>query len=162
MNNQKSIWTQVFVLMGFLFFILIGPLPDGVAQEHPEHPKSAPKTESTVTKEEMAKAIEDYVQKDSQLKGGFFLIFDPKAKKTLELSLDKVHQDRLSMVSDNLYFACSDFKATNGKSYDLDFFMKATNSRLQVTQISIHKENGKPRYQWQQKNGTWLQKELSE
>ena len=152
------------VLGCFLFWAV------GLAQEHPEHPKQPPKTTkqehpkketASLTTTELAKGIKDYVAKDSELKGGYLLIYDPTIKKSLELSLTKVHEDKLSQVGENLYFACSDFKATNGKMYDLDFFMKQGENSLSVTEISIHKEEGKPRYSWAEEKGLWVRKPTS-
>jgi hypothetical protein len=121
--------------------------------EHPEHPKAA--MAATVTKEMMGEAISGYINKDSALKGGFFCVYDAKANAPLALKLDKVHQDKLAKVSDGLYFACCDFKATNGTMYDLDFFMKATPMGLMVSEVAVHKEAGKPRYGWTEKDGVW-------
>ena len=109
--------------------LVLIPLSAGFAQEHPEHPtKAAPKPKTEVTNETMAKAITDYVNQDAAMKGGYFLIYDSKATKTLTLTLDKVHQDRLSQVGELLFFACGDFKSSDGKAYDLDFFMKGNES----------------------------------
>ncbi|MBI4395458.1 MAG: hypothetical protein HY548_00085 [Elusimicrobia bacterium] len=134
--------------------------------EHPsgsghEHPSKTGKTSSasSVTMEDLAKAITDYVQKDSALKGGHFLLYDPVAKKALPLTLDKVHKDRLSKVSDDTYFACADFKTPEGKAYDLDVFMKGADAAsLQATEVSIHKEDGKARYGWVEEKGIWKKK----
>jgi hypothetical protein len=126
---------------------------DVAKKEHPEHPKAA--MAAVVTKEMMAEAITGYINKDTDLKGGFFCCYDTKANAPLALKLDKVHQDKLAKVSEGLYFACSDFKATDGKMYDLDFFMKSTEHGLQVSEVAIHKEAGKPRYGWVEKNGVW-------
>ena len=54
---------------------------EGQKEEHPEPEKP------TVTKESLAKAIRDYVQKETALKGGSFLVYDPVAQKTLPLTL---------------------------------------------------------------------------
>ena len=129
--------------------------------EHPEHPKKQSKGKGAeVTKDAIAKAIRDYAQKDMGLKGGYFLVYDPEAKKPLALTLDRVHDDKLCQVSERLCFACADFKTPEGKVYDLDFFVKHTESGLEVTEISIHKENGKPRYNWAEKDGVWSKKGL--
>jgi hypothetical protein len=61
-------------------------------------------------------------------------------------------------VGEGLYFACSDFKATDGKTYDLDFFMKDSDAGLAVTEIMIHKEEGNPRYSWYEEGGIWKRK----
>lgn len=129
------------------------------AQEHPEHPKEHPKGKGAgVTKDAIAKAIQDYVQKDAGLKGGYFLVYDPVAKMPLALTLDRVHDDKLCQVSEQVCFACADFKTPEGKVYDLDFFVKHAKSGLEVTEISVHKEDGKPRYNWTEKDGVWSKK----
>jgi hypothetical protein len=126
---------------------------DAAKKEHPEHPKAA----AAVTKEALAEAITGYINMDAALKGGYFCCYDSKANKPLALKLDKVHQDKLAKVSDGLYFACSDFKATDGTMYDLDFFMKSGPGPmgLVVSEVAIHKEAGKPRYGWVEKDGVW-------
>ncbi len=143
-----------------------GPCEEPVA-EHPEHPAEHPSEHPSehptarakeVTKESLAEAITRYINNDAALKGGYFCIYDLEAKAVLVLSLDKVHQDKLAKVSEGVYFACCDFKATNGKMYDLDFFMKAAASSLEVSEVTIHKEAGKPRYDWVEENGVWVRK----
>lgn len=137
--------------------------PQLQAQEHPkEHPQAAKggtKEKSTLTTETLAKEITKYVQNESKLKGGYFLFYDESSKKPLALTLDKMHKDKLSKVEDGLYFACSDFKGTDGKTYDLDFFMRETNSGLQVTELTVHKEDGKARYVWVEQDGLWKRAE---
>jgi hypothetical protein len=114
-----------------------------------------------VTKDELADAIETYVKKESGLKGGYFLVFDQHAKSPLVLTLDKVHRARLAKIGKNVYFACADFATPRGKLYDLDIFMKGKNKEsLVVTEISVHKEDGKERYTWFEKDGTWHKKPL--
>jgi len=156
--KTRSIWHWVVLATGLVWAANL------VAQEHPEHPtgkKSKAKAEAEVTVADMSKAIKGYCTKDAQLKGGYFLIYDPVNKKTLELTLDKVHEERLSKVSDGLYFACSDFKGTDGKTYDLDFFMKGE-KKLEVSEVSIHKVDGNPRYGWVQEDGLWKHKSTEE
>ena len=139
------------------------------AQEHPtEHPKATPqpkkteKTEASLTMADLSKAIKDYVAKDAKLKGGYFLVYDPVSNKTLEMTLDKVHEDRLSKVADGVYFACVDCKATDGKLYDVDIFMKGDKSNLEVNEVSVHKVDGSPRYGWAEEGGVWKKKPVGE
>jgi hypothetical protein len=152
---------RVIRFTGMLTFIVLFALALSnlaLAQEHPEHPtKPASKASAKpeLSKETLAQAIADYVKKDSDVKGGYFLVYDGKAKKPLTLTLTKVHQDKLSKVGEGLYFACSDFKATDGKTYDLDFLMKDSDAGLAVTEIMIHKEEGSPRYAWYEEGGIW-------
>jgi len=126
------------------------------AQEHPaEHPQD----KAALNPETLAKEIKQYVNNESKLKGGYFLLYDDKSETPLVLTLDKVHKERLSKVSDDLYFACSDFKGTDGKNYDVDFFMKKTGTELKLTELTVHKINGKARYTWYEDKGVWKQKE---
>ncbi len=132
-----------------------------LAQEHPEHPeKSQAKPKAAgVSMSDLADAITDYVKKDTALKGGFFLVYDPADTMPLALTLDHVHTERLSRVSEQTYFACADFKTTNGKVYDLDVFMRGPDKQsLEVKEISIHKKNGTERYTWYEQGGIWKKK----
>jgi hypothetical protein len=131
------------------------------AQEHPEHPSDRPQPKSApVSKESLANAIRQYVKKDADLKGGFFLVYDRQAKKPLALTLEKVHEDKLARVADTTYFACADFKSEGGATFDLDIFMTgASEADLAVGEITIHKENGKERYTWAEEDGLWKRRE---
>ena len=121
----------------------------------------APKPESStsglgggsVTKNTLAKAIEDHVAKA----GTTFSFSDPATKKQLSLTLLRVHKDRLSRIGADLYFACSDFKEAGGKVYDLDFWVKTSGDKLSVTKTMLHKEDGKARYTWHEHDGVWKQ-----
>ena len=114
--------------------------------------------EAGLTKETLSKVITEYVKKDTQLKGGYFLFYDQKTEKPLSLSLIKVHYDRLAMVRKGLYFACADFKTPDGRLYDIDIFMQESETGLEVSEISIHKEDGKARYSWSEEKGIWKRK----
>jgi hypothetical protein len=117
------------------------------------------------TLEEVAQVIEAYVKRDSELKGGYFLVYDDKADKPLRLHLDKVHRERLSKIEDGLYFVCADFKTPEGTVYDLDFWMTGTNKEdLSVSDvIAVHKEDGKRRYYWSldAESHLWEQKSVT-
>lgn len=133
-----------------------------LAGEHPEHPKkpegshegTAP---AAVTVKEIGEAIQAFVKTDVDLKGGYFLIYDKEAKKPLVLALDHVHEDKLSSIGGGVHFACVDFKTEDGKQlYDVDFFLKGNDPKaLAVTEIMVHKEDGKPRYNWKEDGGVW-------
>jgi len=126
--------------------------------EHPEHPEHPEKASVEVDVESIAMAIGEYVEGDCKLKGGFFFVFDPVSKSPLTLTLTKIHKEKLAQIGDNLFFACSDFDAQSGKVFDLDFFMKAKDGQLVVTEVMIHKEDGNPRYSWFEEEGIWRRK----
>ena len=127
-----------------------------LAGEHPsEHPAGE---QSEVTTEMIAKAIEKHVKKVSKKSDGYFIVEDKEAKKTLYLKLGKIHKERLSAVKENLYFACVDFTNKDGKSYAIDVFLKDGGEKLKVTEMIVHKEEGKPRYNWEKKGDYWIKK----
>lgn len=126
------------------------------AQEHPEHPQSSKKQ---LDVKEFSEAVKDYVNKESKEHNGYFEVEDPVQKKTLKLKLDKVHEDRLSALGDDVYFVCADFTATDGNVYDIDIFMKGEDKDdLTATEIKVHKQNGVPRYTWYEEDGVWKTK----
>jgi hypothetical protein len=73
----------------------------------------------------------------------------------LSLDLTKVHDDRLQDLGGGKYFACVDMKGTDGKTYDIDFFLTGQPGKMKVTETSVHKIDGKPLYNWKEENGTW-------
>ncbi|HLG93989.1 MAG TPA: hypothetical protein VI546_04065 [candidate division Zixibacteria bacterium] len=163
MKRFKSFQAGALVIAVGLFLLTRGSV---WAQEHPtEHPKAkteSKKSEAALATADLSKAIKEYVAKDAKLKGGFYLVYDPVSKKTLEMTLDKVHEDRLSKVADGVYFACVDCKATDGKVYDVDIFMKGDKSKLEVNEVSVHKVDGAPRYGWEEEGGVWKKKPMGE
>ncbi len=76
-------------------------------------------------------------------------------RQDLALDLIKVHDDRLSNLGNGKYFACVDMKATDGKTYDIDFFLTGSPGNMKVTETSVHKTNGKPLYNWKEDGGVW-------
>src|SRR5262249_62035658 len=77
----------------------------------------------------------------------------PYNRKDLALELLKVHDDRFSSLGGKKYFASVDMKGTDGNIYDIDFFMAVQGSKLNITETSVHKINGKPLYNCQQDGG---------
>ncbi len=135
------------------------------AQEHPEHPKKQ-KTES---KEHPQKAKAEKKQvSTADISAGIKKNIAAETKKSsdgkfhakhegqdLALDLVKVHDDRLSDLGDGKYFACVDMRATDGKTYDIDFFLTGAPGNMKVTETDVHKIEGKPLYNWKEENGVW-------
>lgn len=150
----RSIMNPALALLA-IGCLSISPCTAG-AQEHPEHPSgSAKPAKAALTVKRLAQAIKEYVASDAEIKGGYFLVFDPVTQRPLGLTLDHVHEERLSSLGDDVYFACADFKASDGTVYDLDIFMEEDEGELEATEVHIHKENGKPRYTWKEERGVW-------
>lgn len=132
-----------------------------------EHPRQViPYTaeeKPRITKEDVAKFAEEYVRKNS--KDGVFKYHDKNTGKELDLTLDKVHKDKLSPTKTDEYFVCADFKGKDGNTYDLDFFVQGTNKgnlRVDKTSIAVHKVNGKENYTWNynKKEDLWEKKAI--
>lgn len=124
-------------------------------KEHPEHPQSE-KSEKKVSTDDIDKAIREHIEKAAKASGGKFEVKDDVLKKTWDLELVKVHKDKLQSLADGRYFACVDFKAPDGTMVDVDFFMKKAGDDLKVTDTTVHKINGKARYNYQEKDGVWV------
>lgn len=123
-----------------------------IAQEHPEHPNS-----STKAKEFSVTDLEKRIKKEiaDKSKDGVFKVEDPELHKTWDLKLDHVHTERLSKLNADTYFACVDMKDPQGKVIDVDFFLKSNGDKLEMTDTTVHKIEGKPRYNWKEEDGYW-------
>ena len=148
-----------------LSLLLLAPGRIAAQEKPPEHPKSkgsehpTEKKQAGLSKSDLASAIKSWVDKEASSNDGWLKVDDPVTHKTLQLKLDKVHDDRLSQVKPDVYFACADFVEKDGTKYDIDVFMQGkTKDSLQNTEVSVHKLNGKPRYTWFEENGMWKKK----
>ncbi len=76
--------------------------------------------------------------------------------RELALTLLKVHRDKLATLEHGTYFACTDLKGSDGKTYDVDFFLTGKPGAMAVTEATVHKIDGKPLYSWKQgADGHW-------
>ena len=119
------------------------------------HPELAHLTE--VSAESLAQSITNYVQTETARRGGAFPVNDPEQPTSLELTLMTVHRERVSQLADGRYFACADFKGRDGHTYDVDIFMRRDSTGLTPTEVIVHKQDGKPRFDWVERDGKWLQ-----
>jgi len=163
MKHTSIRWAIALLFCG----TLASPWLPARAQEHPEHPTEHPKEhpatetqKASLTMEQLAQAIQDYVAEDAQAKGGYFLVFDPVTKQPLALTLDRVHEERLSGLGGGVYFACADFTSLDGTAYDVDVFMREEKAGLETTEVHVHKVDGKPRYAWREERGVWVRDEV--
>lgn len=153
MKKVISILFATTVAVFFASFTLAG-------EEHPkqkEHPKSEHPAKK-VTIADIDKSITTAIQ-DQAKADGMFHVKDAVLDKTWDLTLVKVHKDKLTALDDSNYFACVDFKAVDGTMVDVDFFLKSQDGKLKVTDKSVHKVNGVARYAYQEKNGFWVRVE---
>ena len=132
------------------------------AAEHPEHPKKAESKEHP----EKGKGEQKRVS-TADISAGIKKNIGAETKKAsdgkfhvkhegndLALDLIKVHDDRLSDLGGGKYFACVDMKATDGKTYDIDFFLTGEPGKMKVTETTVHKVDGKPLYNWKEETGS--------
>jgi hypothetical protein len=122
--------------------------------EHPEHPQKGKSAEKQVSKADISAGIKRNIdgQSKQSADGKFHVKYDGQ---DLVLDLIRVHDDRLSDLGGGKYFACVDMKGTDGKTYDIDFFLTGQPGEMGVTETSVHKIDGKPLYDWKEDNGKW-------
>jgi hypothetical protein len=147
--------------------LLIAPIVSLRGQEHPRAPQQSqsqqlPQTRTGAPQAAVMQAsvsdvsdglrrfISGYAAKSADKK--FHM---PYQRKDLALDVVKLHDDRFSSIGGDKYFACVDMRGSDGKIYDIDFFMVVQPGKLSVTQTSVHKINGKPLYNWKEEKGVW-------
>jgi hypothetical protein len=153
--------------------LLCAPVALLVAQEHPRPPQQSqsqqlPQTRTgapqAATMEASMTDVSDGLKRfigSYSVKSADKKFHMPYNRKDLALDLIKVHDDRFSSLGGDKYFACVDMRGTDGKIYDIDFFMVVRPDKLTVTETSVHKINGKPLYNWKQENGVWKKVRVS-
>ncbi len=127
-----------------------------LSQEHPEHPEhpKAGGAKRQVSTADISAGIKKHIDTETkQSSDGKFHV--KREGQDLALDLIKVHDDRLQDLGGGKYFACVDMKGTDGKTYDIDFFLTGQPAKMSVTDTSVHKIDGKPLYNWKEENGKW-------
>jgi transglutaminase-like putative cysteine protease len=103
---------------------------------------------------DIAAGIEKHIAAQSRLGGGYLKL--PFEKRQLLLKLVRVHLEYLANLGPRRHFACVDLVGTDGEVYDVDFFLAGDPGAMTVTETTVHKINGQPRYTWEEKrNGSW-------
>jgi len=126
------------------------------AQEHPkEHPKEHP-TAKAISTADLEKAIRANIDEVAKANNGRFPAKDDVLNKTWQLTLVRVHTDKLTQLDASTYFACVDFKADDGTLVDVDFYFKDDAGQLKRTDTTVHKINGQPRYHYEKKGDFWV------
>lgn len=126
------------------------------AQEHPkEHPKEHP-TAKAISTTDLEKAIRANIDEAAKANNGRFPAKDDVLNKTWQLTLVRVHTDKLTQLDATTYFACVDFKADDGTLVDVDFYFKSDGGQLKRTDTTVHKINGQSRYNYEKKGDFWV------
>jgi len=155
------------IIIAAAIALFVTPAAALFSQEHPEHPKKSaehPKQGAEQSKKggaakqvstaDISAGIKKNIQTESK-KGSDGKFHVKYEGQDLALELTKVHDDRLQDLGDGKYFACVDMKATDGKTYDIDFFLTGQPGKMKVTDTAVHKIDGKPLYNWKEENGKW-------
>ncbi|MFN3531791.1 MAG: hypothetical protein ACK41Q_04640 [Candidatus Brocadia sp.] len=131
-RSEALVVTVIFIFtLGLITSCAMEHPTSKVPKEEKEHPAETEKKEHTeksqieksaITLEDVARFAEEYVNENSE--EGIFKFYDNTTGKLLELTLDKVHRERLSQTKKDEYFVCADFEGKDGITYDLDFFMQ--------------------------------------
>lgn len=151
------------LIMAVAIALFFTPAALVLSQEHPEHPEHAKKAgehakkgaeENQVSTADISAGIKKNIGAESKKSsdGKFHTKYE---SQDLALDLIKVHDDRLQDLGGGKYFACVDMKGTDGKTYDIDFFLTGEPGKMKVTETSVHKIDGKPLYNWKEENGKW-------
>ncbi len=102
------------------------------------------------TPPELRGAIADYV-KTQEKNQGAFLIIDERTNEPRRLEFVRVHE-RVGKTG-NYYYSCTDMKdVKTGDLLDLDFDIDDHEGKLDVAAVRIHKDNGKARYTYDDKD----------
>jgi len=137
-----------------LFFTPAALVSAAEHPEHPEHPQKGKAGKKQVSKSDISAGIKKNIDAETKKSsdGKFHVNYQ---SQDLALDLIRVHDDRLSDLGGGKYFACVDMKGTDGKSYDIDFFLTGQPGTMTVTETAVHKIDGKPLYDWKEDNGKW-------
>src|SRR3989338_4813622 len=96
------------------------------------------------TPEALRDTIRDYVANEEKSKGAFE-IMDERTGDLRQLEFVRVHE-RVGKTGD-YYYSCTDMKdVKTGDLLDLDFDVSDQNGIFSVVAVRIHKDNGTPRY----------------
>ena len=95
--------------------------------------------------EDLRGTIRGYIENRESKIGKFVIPDSRQIGKLRTLELVRVHE-RVGKTGD-YYYSCTDMKdPATGDLLDLDFDISDTGEKLKVVAIRIHKDNGDPRY----------------
>jgi hypothetical protein len=141
------------IIIAAAIAVFLTPATVLLSQEHPEHPTSGG-AKKQVSTADISAGIKKHI--DTETKQSSDEKFHVKYQgQDLAVGLIKVHDDRLQDLGGGKYFACVDMKGADGKTYDIDFFLTGQPGKMNVTDTSVHKIDGKPLYNWKEENGKW-------
>lgn len=133
-----------------------GMMRDRHPDRHPRRNDAEDDTQPGFSISDISRAIHRHIEHRMEQNDGYLAVRDRETEETVKLTeLVRVHEDRLSRVRPDRYFACVDLKTSDGTLYDIDFFLEPSDNQLQVTETMVHKVDGRLRFQWVQEDGFW-------
>lgn len=137
--------------------------PGMMSERHPGTGGPEQSTNPSFTMDDISKAIRRYIDTSMHLNDGYVAVEDQQTGEVLELTeLVRVHDDRLSKVRPDRFFACVDMRSRDDTLYDIDFFLEPMGDRLHVTKSLVHKVGETLRFRWVQEDGFWKRKPVKE
>ncbi len=104
---------------------------------------------------EIEEGIRAHIARETEAGEGYFQFRD--GEQELKLKLVRVHTEYLANLGPGKFFACVDLADVSGDVFDVDFFLEGTPGDMRVTELTLHKLNGRPFYSWkQQSDKTWV------
>ena len=123
-------------------------------KKSPDEEQGALAPVSNVVTADIQAGIEKHIEEQTRSGEGYFKV--PFEERQLRLKLVRVHVEYLANLGPRRHFACVDLASTDGDVYDVDFFLAGDPGAMTVTETTVHKVNGQPRYVWKQKHDkTW-------
>ena len=96
------------------------------------------------TPQALRQTIRDYIAHQEKLQGAFIIV-DERSGDLRQLEIVRVHE-RVGKTGD-YYYSCTDMTdVKTGDLLDLDFDISDEGGALTVADVRIHKDNGNPRY----------------
>jgi hypothetical protein len=139
---------KVFLAKGWLMAAMASGASIGGCESAQRAEEFTPEPVPNVVTADIQAGIEQYIETQTRLGGGYFSL--PYQGKTLRLKLVRVHTEYLANLGPRRHFACVDLASAEGDVFDVDFFMAGDPGAMTVTETTIHKINGQPFYLWEQ------------
>ena len=152
---MTSIATTALLTTGLL---LVASCASFQSTQQEARPVPAPRAPADRVTQEIQAGIENHIRTSTLEGGGLFDLED--GDETLHLKLVRVHTEYLSKLGPGYSFACVDLATAAGDVFDVDFFLRGEAGAMKVSETTIHKKNGQPRYVWEQEpDDTWIRVE---
>lgn len=100
-------------------------------------------------------AVLEYIWRIDEQTDGRFELFDPQQQKVLILHLmEDIDDERIFRSVEDETIVCLDMMSPDGRIYDIDFIVTGADTDNPVVRdVSIHKVEDYPRYEWEEQDG---------